>query len=247
MTHLPTEDEPLDVTETRQVRRITMAHVFRSVVDAFNVDRGGVFTIKQLFINPGATVRDYLGANRYHYVPPFRILIITTAVALFLVGISDFIDSANIKFSTDLGDAVEASGEDRIDATAAMALLLAEIQGYFNLILWTYIPFAAFFSWLINLKQNFNFAEHTVFQAYLFSIANILSFLSPLDHFIPWWILISVIYIFMIFYYIYAYKQFLRKSWFRAIFEMIFIFVLSSIIWSVLLGVSFGVILSLRM
>jgi hypothetical protein len=250
MNQFPTEEEPLDVTEIRTVKRITMAQVLRSAVDAFDLDRGGIYTMKQLFIDPGKAVRDYLGANRFHYVPPFRILIVTTAIALFLIGLAEFSEQASTDFSTGYEASVQYNGGDQEKSRKAMKSMIhffGEIQGYFNIILWTFIPFAALFSWLINLKAKFNFAEHIVFQTYLFCVSNMVSFLFPLDHILPGWVIFLVVYILILFYYIFAYKEFLLKSWLRSLFEMIFIFFFSTMFWSLLLGVAIGIYVFLDM
>lgn len=241
MDQFPTEEEPLDITESRSVKRITLAQVFRSAFDAFNVDRGGVFTVKNLFYDPGVAIRDYLGANRYHYTPPFRILIVTTAIALFMIGQSEFTENMNAEFTAGLNDSVNQTESEKVDITNHVRSILDELQPYFNLILWTFIPFIALFSWLLNLKGKFNFAEHLVFQVYLFCISNILSFLYPLDHFIPIPVVFLIIYVLMFFYYIYGYKEFLKKSWLRSAIEMIFVLLFASTLWTVLVGISFGI------
>lgn len=107
-----------------------MKQVVFSAVDAFNMDRGGVYTIKQLCKNPGETIRDYLGANRYHYTPPFRILIITTAIALFLIGLAEFTQHASADFSKGYASSVEEKGGNSQDAVAAVIKVLRDIQGY---------------------------------------------------------------------------------------------------------------------
>jgi len=247
MSTLPTEEEPLDISEVRRVHRITIAHIFRSLFDAFNMDRGGIYTAKQLFINPGKAVRDYLGANRYHYTPPFRILIITTALALFAIGLSEFTEAAEAQFSADISESVNNGKEEKIDATAEIKSILQEMSGYYNLILWTFIPIMAFFTWLLNLKKEYNYAEHLVFQTYLFCVSNVLGFLFPLDHFMDGRIIFAVIYIAILFYYVYGFRAFLRKSWLRSFFESFFIFLISSVLWSVFLVLFFGILISFRM
>lgn len=246
MNEFPTEEEPLDITEVRTVKRITMKQILQSAVEAFNIERGGVYTIRQLFLNPGTTVLDYLGANRFHYVPPFRILIVTTALALFLIGLAEFTEQASADFTQGYSSSVEETGGNPEEAKNSVLWLLGEIQGYFNLILWTFIPFAALFTWLINLKRKFNFAEHVVFQTYMFCLSNMLSFLFPLDHILPGWVVMTVIYILMFFLYIYGYKEFLKKTWLRSIFEMSIVLLVSSVIWSVLLGISLGLYLAIN-
>jgi len=240
MEYFPTEEEPLDITETRSVKRITIKQVFQSAFDAFNVDRGGVFTVKNLFFDPGAAVRDYLGANRFHYTPPFRILIVTTAIALFLISQSAFTENIQTEFTADINDAVGEQEKETVDVTDHVRSLLEELQPYFNLLLWTFIPFIALFTWLINLKGSFNFAEHLVFQVYLFCLSNIIGFLFPLDHLIPSFIVFLIIYVLIFFYYIYGYKEFLKKSWIRSVLESLFILIFSSVLWSTLMGLAFG-------
>ncbi|MCZ4409709.1 DUF3667 domain-containing protein [Cryomorphaceae bacterium 1068] len=246
MNEFPTEEEPLDITEVRTVKRITMKQILHSAVEAFNIERGGIYTIKQLFTNPGATVLDYLGANRYHYVPPFRILIVTTALALFLIGLAEFTQQASTDFTQGYSESVADKGGNPEEAKVSVLRLLGEVQGYFNLILWTFIPFTALFTWLMNLKRKFNYAEHIVFQTYMFCLSNMLSFLFPLDHILPGWVVVLVIYILMFFLYIYGYKEFLKKSWLRSFFEMSFVLIVSSVIWSALLGLSLGLYIAIN-
>jgi len=241
VNQFPTEEEPLDVTEVRRVKRITMKQVMNSAIDAFNIERGGIYTIKQLLINPGAAVLDYLGANRFHYVPPFRILIVTTAIALFMIGAAELPEQAATDFSTGFNSSIEDRDSDREKSQQVLESifhLMELVQGYTNLILWTFIPFIALFTWLINLKRKFNYAEHIVFQTYLFCLSNILSLLFPLDHFLPGWVIFLVVCILMFFYYTYGYKEFLNKSWMRSFFETCLILIFSLTFWSVLLGVS---------
>ena len=247
MDEFLTNEEPLDVTEVRQVKRITLGHVFNSLILAFNMDRGGIYTVKQLFIKPGEAVRDYLGANRYHYTPPFRILIITTAIVLFAIGLSEITETAEAQFSADVSSTMSEAKNEKVDATEEIKGILQDLSAYFNLILWTFIPIMAFFTWLLNLKKGYNYAEHLVFQTYLFCISNVLGFLFPLDHFVPAWLIFSIVYIFISFYYIYGYKGFIGKSWLRSFFESLFILLVSSTIWSVLLGVILGIIITFRM
>lgn len=247
MNQFPTEEEPLDVTEVRKVKRITIAQVFRSAIDAFNVDRGGIYTVKSLFVNPGRAIKDYLGANRYHYTPPFRILIVSTALALFAIGVAEFTQVAEAEFTAGVSDSVNEANKEKVDVTAEVTKLLQELSAYFNLLLWTFIPFIALFTWLINLKKRFNYAEHLVFQTYLACISNIFGFLFPLDHLLPAWLVFSAVYAGVLFYYVYGYKEFLGKSWLRSIFESVFLFLISSVLWSVILGLLFGILIAYRL
>ena len=73
------------IVEERRWNRITLKYIFSSLLDAFNLERGGIYTLKRLFINPGQMAKDYLGAERFHFTPPFRLLFITTAIVIYII------------------------------------------------------------------------------------------------------------------------------------------------------------------
>jgi hypothetical protein len=245
MTDFPTEEEPLDITETRRVKRITMGQVFSSIFDAFNVDRGGIFTLKQLFRNPGKAVREYLGANRYHYTPPFRILVITTAISLFLIVQADSFRGMKTNVTMDVAESAQME-EEKVDITEESFAVLAKLDGFWNLILWTFLPLIAVFSYLFNLKGLFNYAEHLVYQTYMFSLSNILSFIFPLDKFVHGAIIFGLVYLVLFGYYIYGYREFLQKSWLRSVLESVFILIVASILWTTILGIALGVLIAFQ-
>lgn len=219
--------ETVEVTETRRINRISVAQIFRSFLDAFNLDRGVLFTMKQLFMNPGKAIVSFLGTGRYHFVPPFRLLIVTTAIVMYLISLSKSV----AEFGTGFNEGVS----DVNDATKVMEVQQA-MASYMNLILWTFIPVIALLTYSLNRKKGFNFAEHLVFQTYLFCIANIFGFFLPLDHYLPISVIWLIVYLPMVFYYIYGYRFFLAKSWLRAVLEMTIIFLVSMVIWGVLFG-----------
>ena len=244
----PTEEEPLDITETRQVKRITTMQVIRSAFDAFNVDRGGVFTIKRLFTNPGKAIKNCLGANRYHYTPPFRLLIVTTAIALLVISQAEVTQT----FGKDIVTGIENGSQEKDPTESELMMakfneLTNTLKPYSNLILWTFIPLFALFVWLINLKGPFNYAEHVVFQSYMFCLSNILSLILITDHFLPIPLVMAFLYIGMFAYYVYGYKVFTGKKWFRSFLEIILSLIIVSAVWSTILGILFGILLAYSM
>ena len=133
MEDFPFNEDEIEITEVRSVRRLKVTHVFESVLMAFNLERGGIFTLKRLFTNPGQLVQDYVAKGRFRYFGPFRMLIITTAIAFFLLQYSE--SFAEFKKGFYAG----VQNED----------LFAFIEGasqYLNILLWLFVPVAALFS-----------------------------------------------------------------------------------------------------
>lgn len=234
---LPGKNEEWEITETRTIRRITIKQWLRSIPEAFDLERGVVFTLRRLFVDPGAMTLDYLGRNRFHYVPSFRLLVLTTAFVLLLINSGTGLDPF-------MAGLQEGGGEDLDTATAQ------KIQNvfwqFFNLFLWLYLPFGATITYLFNRKKPFTFAEHLVFQSNLLSLGNILSLILLAGRFLPGSI-IGLLYFLPVFLYNFlGYHSFFQKNWIRTILEVIVILVVSYILYFIFLSVVFAGIVILQ-
>lgn len=229
MSSFPKDKTEVEVIDKRIVKRITIKNFIANALDAFNITRGGIYTIKQLIINPGRLVNNYIGLERHRYMRPINLLIISTALVLIVMNYFDFFTEAFGDLFTIRADQEELDTRIRDEVFGVFA-------SYFNLILWSYVPIAAFFSYLFNLKRGANYAENLVFQTYFMCVTNILILLfTPLlflrlYELASWAILLG-----LTFYSIYPYKVFFKKKWFRSGVESLTIYFISSIFWMILL------------
>lgn len=228
---LPGKNEEWEITETRTIRRITIKQWLRSIPEAFDLERGVVFTLRRLFIDPGAMTLDYLGRNRFHYVPSFRLLVVTTAFVLLLINSGTGLDPFMAGFQ-------EGGGEDIDQETVNVIQNL--FWQFFNLFLWLYLPFGAAIAYLFNRKKPFNFAEHLVFQSNLLSLANIFSLVLMAGSLLPGSIVGILYFAPVLLYNFLGYRSFFQKSWIRSILEVIVIVVVSYILYFVFLSVIFA-------
>lgn len=61
--------------------RINLKHIWTQIADdIFNIDKGLIYTIKSLWINPGKTAADYIEGKRKNYYGPVKYLILWTAI-----------------------------------------------------------------------------------------------------------------------------------------------------------------------
>jgi hypothetical protein len=217
-------DNQIEIVEKRTIKRITLRFYLKSIFDAFNLERGGFYTLKRLIINPGQMVQHYLAEGRFRYTPPFRLLIITTTLALLI-----------LKYSNTGADF--AQGFDQNLNNEEFKEVLNSLSAFQNLFLWLAIPFYALFQFLLNRKSGYNYTENLVQQTYLFTIANLASLIIGLDVIVNK-ALVSFLSVSLYFgYYIYAYKVFFQKSWGRSFLENVLIIILSSIAYMLLLVV----------
>ena len=124
-------DFPIHVKEDREIRRITFKKFFVDVFSAFNVERGLVYTVKLLFSHPGKLVKLYLTDGRFRIFNPFRLLIFTTAISLFIMYLN-----ANSDFIQSLETGIADGSEEAIQQELFMDILF----DWYNLALWISIP-----------------------------------------------------------------------------------------------------------
>lgn len=116
----------------------------------WHVDKGILFTIKELFTRPGNSVREYIQGKRVNYFSFITLLLLTATISTLLSHYSDM----------DYGTLVP-------DHQKAMMNSLQELMmSYFKIYLLITIPFMAFFSFLWFKKAAFNYSEHLVLNSY---------------------------------------------------------------------------------
>lgn len=229
MRELKPIDGQVEVVEKRLIKRITFRNFIASIFDAFNIDRGAIFTLKELFRRPGLMTLSYLGLNRYNYVPPFRLLIVTTAFALLAI---------SIIFKNQDNEFVRGLQSTNVD----VEVVINALSRFANLLLWMFIPVIAIFTLLFNRKSAYNYTEHLVFNTYLYCISNLTMVLYLLDYLLNLSFLNYFTAPILLFYYVLAYRQFFNKSWLRSSIEILVIAIISSLIYALMGTLILGLI-----
>lgn len=221
------------IREEREIHRITMRRFLRSIPEAFEIERGVVYTLRRLGTQPGHLILDYLGRWRYHYVPPFRLLLVTTAMVLIILNYSSGVRA----FVAGVQEALSDGPSEEANRFQRMQELVVQ---YHNLILWMYLPIGALFTLLFNRHGRLNYAEHLVFHTYLLALSNLLvvvfllNYLMPLQFVLPFYVLA------ILGYYLVAYQQVFGKSWGRSVLELGIVFVLSYAIYGLMVFLVIG-------
>ncbi|HQY20254.1 MAG TPA: DUF3667 domain-containing protein [Ignavibacteria bacterium] len=200
--------------------RITIREILHNFIHSFtHIDSGIFFLIKELFIRPGAVVREYLSGKRKKYFNPFQFLIIAIAIAAFLA----------VKFTL-FGPNIDPDTIEALNSQQRFWLLFNKfIYRNFNLILFLSVPVAAVYSRLIFRKSGYNYAEHLVFNTFLAAERTVLYIiLTPLIYFTKsnWTIGVGIYYILWVIYYGYSYVSFFGGNKFITILKYICVLLL---------------------
>lgn len=118
----------------------------------FHVDRGILFTVKQLFIRPGVVIGEHLGGKRKRYFPPISMILIPAALYSLLMYF----------FMPDItGTFGNAKSQAAMEATMRM---IKEKYALFELAL---LPLFSLSSWLLLKRYGHNYVEHVVMNSFL--------------------------------------------------------------------------------
>jgi hypothetical protein len=179
----------------RQIKRerLTLKFLFNDMLkNMFNLERGLLFTILELFKNPEVVINDFVQGERYRYMNPFRFLIVSASLYALVVSVFGF------------------SIEGMIEMQEENPLNLSVLKEYSNLMILAYVPIVAIGSWLAFRPAKLNYAEHLVVNAYAYSFMTIISI--PLDiffsAFLPgfdaYWEMVSSPLLLLVIFYVYV-------------------------------------------
>jgi hypothetical protein len=216
--------------------RISMKLIYRSIMEALNLERGIFFTIIGLSIRPGETIREYLYQDRTRLVPPLRLLIIlvtlaTIATISFLTKedfIANFQQGANMNGGMPKAEEMDPKLKEFV--TLYMNNMAVANLKFFNIYLMLGVPLAALGTLIMYRRREYNFAEHLVINAYIYSNTTVLYLLfTPLFFLFSYqtislWYMIAA----LPYYCFCCYQVFAPKGW-SAIFRSFLTYVLQGI------------------
>jgi hypothetical protein len=256
--------------QVSEVRRIDGRYLIDSILSAFYLEKGLLFTIRKLLIKPGEAMREFLFThNRERYTKPLGFLILSSSIAAIIAfSYSDnqkaFIDGLNQGFEEGRsaqqeeitaeadgsvpegeGDSSKADNKAKKEKEVIKKFQVASEYYFqnFNLFLILFVPFSAFFCFAFFRKDKWYFTEHMVSNAYLVSVQNVVS--------IPFFIigrlypLVTVIYVFiMIGYQVYFYNRVYKGGrGFAGILRITSVIVLASVFYSLWLSLMLAAVI----
>lgn len=138
------------------VERFTLKHLPGEFLHGFfHVHGGLIYTIKELFIRPGVTLRGYISGKRVDYFNPFTFLVLISIAGGFVYKWSGVPDHMNENFLAS-GETIRFTGK------------------YFSYRMLLTIPAYALMCSIIYRSFKYNFAEHLIINTFLISQSMVL-------------------------------------------------------------------------
>jgi hypothetical protein len=150
--------------------RLTLRSVAGHMAEAFDVNRGLLFTALQLSRHPGTAIRAYVDGQTVRFTNPvkyFLILATLTTLAYVASGAAAQMESEMIA-----GAAHGSPNEVRLNEALGEAATV--VRTYMNLVMAASVPFAALATRVLFRRAGMNIAEHAVFNLYAYAHTSLL-------------------------------------------------------------------------
>ena len=136
-----------DCGQPANLKRIDGKYIIHEIEHILHFERGILYTIRELTINPGQNIRKYLSENRTRLVKPIIFIIITSLIYTILTHLFH-VEDGYVKYSDAKGETPSAIGN--------IAKWVQEHYGYANIMMGIFI---ALWLKLFFRKSNYNFYE----------------------------------------------------------------------------------------
>jgi hypothetical protein len=134
----------------------------------FHVDKGFFYTFKELILRPGKTLREYLDGKRVKHYRPFAYVLLMSTIYILA---SKGFHYLEIKIEHPKGY------EEKLGSSNFF-------KQYLSVFLFIMIPFASLVTWLVLIKERYNYWEHFLVNTYVTAQLTLVFLLMEIIRFI---------------------------------------------------------------
>ena len=221
------------------VRRVDYDYVISEVAEGvFQLEKGWLYTIKELFIRPGKSIKKYLQGERIQFAKPIPFILLTSALYVFIAYLFNI-----PTFTEDFVSGIKNYGDDSsrgIDkSTETILHWFTSNHAYAVLIT---LPFFSLGTYLAFKKCRYNYFEHLIINTFIAGQQMVIYILfSPLiliNKYLDGMVfIVGTLFCVMAFYQLFEIKNAINKT-----LRIILVYVLFIIIITILLLANFFII-----
>lgn len=227
--HKITDDFCSKCGHPAKIERIDRYYISQQIQHLWNIEKGLLYTMKELAIRPGKAIREFIQEDRKKQVQPIMFLILTSVIFAL---VTSFL---NIQYS--YLNINKIHGVQEFVSTGAIGEWLNENIGYTNLLMGCFI---ALWTKVFFRKSGYNFYEIVVLLCFVLGEATLILSLVFIIGKLTGYSLISMGAILLFFIYIiWAIGQFFgKKKWTNYIksFMILILGCMSYLLTSILIG-----------
>ncbi|MBL7827421.1 MAG: DUF3667 domain-containing protein [Saprospiraceae bacterium] len=151
------------------MKRFSTKLVFSEVLDkVLPLDRGVLFTAKELLLRPGEMLRGYLAGKRAKFTKPLQFLLVIGAISLVLFSKSEF--------ERGLEEGIRQGGAPEQEKVMFIQQKMGRFfTDHLTLVMMGIVPFLSLVGRWLYRKQDLNYAEHLVMNSYFVAGCSIIS------------------------------------------------------------------------
>lgn len=144
--------------------RINMHFLWEEIQSQiFSFDKGILYTSKELFLRPGASIREYLAGKRVTHIKPIALVILLTGVFSLLYSALD-INMLNSEFWTTFSREIN---KDPSTAKIDLKAFNDFKNNHNDLVELAFLPLYSLATFFVFRKYKYNFAEHLVLNSFI--------------------------------------------------------------------------------
>lgn len=151
-------------TETERINLHYLSHEIQHSI--FHVDRGILYTIKELLTRPGYTIKNYLDGKRVNYFKPFAFVVILSTIYGFIAHFFNVYPENSIM------------PDMESESARYNQMTLEWMYSHYSMAMLFLTTFSALSSYLVFRKSGYNYLEHLVIYSYIVGIQIFLFLIS---------------------------------------------------------------------
>ncbi|MDU1889892.1 MAG: DUF3667 domain-containing protein [Dysgonomonas sp.] len=142
------------------VKRIDLHYLLHEIQHSiFHVDKGILYTIKELLLRPGIALRNYIAGNRSSFFKPFAFVLILGAVYGFIAHFFNLYPENEVLSMSEQGNSVKF--------LEYYGTTIKLVYDNYSFVMLALVPFAALASYIFFRRNGYNYWEHLVVNSYI--------------------------------------------------------------------------------
>ncbi|SBW01238.1 DUF3667 domain-containing protein [uncultured Dysgonomonas sp.] len=211
--------------------RITPLHLVEELqYGLLHINKGLLYTVKELLVRPGTTMKNYLAGKRVKYMKPFLFLIIWGAVYSLVFHFFHFFPMK------------EMNNPD--NEVLRYIPLYDWYSSHYSIVMLLTLPFFALSTYFLFYKSRYNYIEHLVVFSYINGAKTIILLLFyPLIYITKSTEVYHIVHIIATVYVIWGVSQFFKtSSWLKATGKVVLAMILAFLLITVIFTIAFEVL-----